>query len=321
MNGSKASQIFAIRPTQTVNKVSLERVWTAGEKDELAVGYNSAVTVKVGSGLFLFAYNKTTQQTDVYALSDGPPWARRVDSKINFDGGPWDSLDAFVFGNVPYLLTYRTDDGTFGFFRLENDFSVSPPYKFALPRNTPTKGFTTVAPFTSLGAQYMLGYNFNDGTVAIFSVAVTPSSTGNVPPLIALNVWYHRWAQGWTRFAFFQMGGANFFFKINTAKLNVNIDHVQDNPAAGTVEVGSYLQSQLPDALSIDVAARVPWNHDEPYLLTYVASNGATVVYLIHTDCQGWTPFGAATTVDSASIVTPYRVGDSTYVLFYRAGK
>ena len=124
-------------------------------------------------------------------------------------------------------------------------------------------------------------------------------------------------APRWTHFAFFQLGGTNFFFKINLDKLNVNIDHIQDNPAAGTVEVGSWLQSQLPDALSVDAAATIPWVHGEPYLVTYIAASGKTEVLHIHGDCQGWDHLWSGPTVAGASLVVPYRVGDLSYVLFY----
>ena len=182
-----------------------------------------------------------------------------------------------------------------------------------------TPGFTTIAPFTSLSGQYFLGYNINDGTVAAFSISVIPTSAGSIPPLIALNVWYHRWARGWTRFVFFQLGGANFFFKINTAKLNVNIDHLQDNPAAGTIEVGTTLQSQLPDALKIDIATLVPWSYGDPYFLTYTASTGQTAVYHIHADCKGWDEAVAQVTTAGATQIISYRIGTSSYALFYGA--
>jgi hypothetical protein len=61
---------------------------------------------------------------------------------------------------------------------------------------------------------------------------------------------YHAAAPGWTRFAFFQYGGANFFLKTNTAKSNVNIDHFNDVLSMGTVEIGSKLD--LPDAQTLN---------------------------------------------------------------------
>jgi hypothetical protein len=92
---------------------------------------------------------------------------------------------------------------------------------------------------------------------------------------------------------------------------------MQDNPALGSVEVGSYLQEQLPDALSITNTAIVPWANGEPMLLTYIAATGATVVYRIHADCQGWTSLHACTAEKRAAQVIPYRIGATSYALFY----
>lgn len=318
---SQLCSIYVIEPTHQVDKVSLEQVWTQGTSEGLGAGYTSLVPIQMSTGLVLCAYNKATQQTDAYMLSAGASWVAPVSSRINLGSEPWDSIDTFRLGNEPYLLAYRAADGIFGIYHLASDLSVSPPFTVYMSRITPTTGFTTVAPFTALGAQYVLGYNWNDGTVAAFSVAVTTSSVGGVPPLRFSNTWYHQWARGWTHFAFFQLGGANFFFKINNDKLNVNIDHLQDNPAAGTVEVGSYLQAQLPDALAIDRVARVPWSNGEPYILTFIASSGETAIYHIHADCLGWTLVAHQTMVAGASLVIPYRADDKTYALFYGGGK
>jgi hypothetical protein len=86
----------------------------------------------------------------------------------------------------------------------------------------------------------------------------------------------------------------------------------------GSIEVGSQLQAQLPDALSIDAAAIIPWASGEPYLLTYIASSGMTAVYRIHSDCLGWTLLVSDTTITGASIAMPYRIGDTSYVLLYQ---
>jgi hypothetical protein len=311
------NSIYSIKPTAT--GVALDQVW-AQATNGLTPGYTSLVPVQVGAATVLFAYNKATRKTDVYTLTDGAPYVRLVSATPDLAGPAWDNVTTFVLGNEPYLMTYEREHGTFGFFRVENDFTVSAPYSFGFVRNTPTHGFTTVAAYSSLGQVFFTGYNFDTGVVANFSLVVTASSSGGVPPLLAQNVWYHQWAKGWTHFAFFQLGGANFFFKINSAKLNVNIDHMQDNPAMGSVEVGSYLQAQLPDALSITNAAHVPWADGEPRLLTYIASSGATVVYRIHPDCQGWTLLGACATVQGASQMIAYRINGSSYALFYQEG-
>lgn len=312
------NSIYSISSAPDDGRVSVEQVWTQSASNGLSAGYTSLVPVQLGEGIILVAYNSATLQTDVYRLTASDPWIQPANSQADLSGGPWDSIATFVLGNETYLLTYRRDTGDFGFFRVAGDLSVSKPYIFTLPRNTPTKGFTTIGPFTSLGQQYVLGYDFDTGTVANFSVTVAPASVGGVPPLLALNIWYHQWAKGWTHFAFFQLGGANFFFKINTAKLNVNIDHIQDNPSLGTVEVGSYLQAQLPNALIIDIVAAVPWANGEPYLLTYIASSGATAIYAIHANCQGWTCLNTSMCITDASQAAIYRIGSTSYALLYQ---
>lgn len=317
MDTAAENRIFSVQPDGS-GKISLQPVWSQTSDPGFASGHTHLVPMQIGNRVILVGYDKQTRATSAYGLNAGDPWVQPLDSRIDLSGGPWDAVDSFVFGNDPYLMTYRSDHGTFSFFKIAADLTASPPYSVAYPRNWPTKGFTTVAPFSSLGAQYVLGYDFEHGTVAIYSLTTVTSAPGGAPALLAQNAWYHTWAKGWTRFAFFQLGGANFFFKINTAKLNVNIDHIQDNPAAGTVEVGSYLQSQLPDAEAIDIAARIPWAHGEPYLLTYIASSGKTDVYRIHGDCQGWTRMGTSPIMTGTKIVTPYRIGDGSFVLFYQ---
>jgi hypothetical protein len=95
----------------------------------------------------------------------------------------------------------------------------------------------------------------------------------------------------------------------------VNIDHLDDNPTLGTGEAGSYLQSQLPDALEIDLA-RAFYLAGDPHLLPY-KSDGTTDFYRVRGDCQGWTKFASLSTVAGATQVVPYQIGDRTYVLFY----
>jgi hypothetical protein len=320
MTTATESRLYAARPGAS-GEVLLQQVWAQSAESGLAPGYSHLVPVHVGNRVILLAYDKANGRTATYSLSDGPPWLEPIDNRIDLAGGPWDVVDTFIFGNAPYVMTYRKDHGAFGFFKIADDLSSSPPYTFANLRKWPnmgfSEGFSTVAPMASLGAQYVLAYSFETGIVAIYSLATITSAANGVPPLLAQNVWYHEWARGWTNFAFFQLGGANFFFKINVDKLNVNIDHIQDNPAAGTVEVGSYLQSQLPDALSINAARRLPWSDGEPYLLTYIASSGKTEILRVHADCLGWTRVNTGQTMPGASVIAPYRVGDTSYVLFY----
>src|SRR5579862_9614656 len=256
----KMSAIYSVNIAAASNP-SLSHQWSG---PALGSGYTSLVPVQVGPRLVLFAFNSETQQLDAYVLSGADPWVQQATSVGKLSGGPWDMLNTFVMGNTRYLLAYRVKAGNFGFFAVAADLSLSAPYIFSASHTTPSDGFTTVAPYTSLSAQYILGYDTTTGRVENLSVTVVPTSTGGVPPLLAVNVWYHFWAPNWKQFAFFQLGGCTFFFKINVSidkatnqpKLqNVNIDHMQDNPAMGSIEVGSQLQSQLPYAAAITSAA------------------------------------------------------------------
>jgi hypothetical protein len=307
------SQIFLIKDQDS--KVTLNSIFS-DDGSILKKGYTSMTPIKIGEETLLFAYNKTTQKMDTFTLYDKDPWVKPKKSGISMPDNSWDTLDTFVLGNNPYLLTYQKDNGIFGIYQVANDLSLSEPYRLRLTRLTPTDGFTTVAPFTSLGQQYFLGYNFDTGTVTSFKIVVETTSEEGSLPLRALNIWYHQWAKNWTHFAFFKFGDSNFFFKINTGKLNVNIDHLQDDPAKGTIEVGSHLQKLMPNALSISNVTEIPWENDEPHILTYVGADGLTSIYRIHADCKGWTKLGESNTQKNSSIISSYRINNS-YTLFY----
>lgn len=313
--------IYSVKAASDSAQGALTQVWAQADSG-LANGYTSVYSASVGGRAVLFAFASATQQLDAYILTGADPFIEKSTSSVKLPppmaNATWDKLRGFVLGNITYLLTYSSKGGQFGFFAVSNDLQISPPTIFTSSHSTPSTGFTEVAPYTSLGTQYIAGYDYSTGRVENFSVSVVPTSTSGTPPLLALNIWYHLWAKGWTNFSFFQLGGANFFFKINKLKLNVNIDHMQDNPALGSVEVGSWLQDQMPDAISITAAGIIPWANSEPYLLTYIASSGVTAFYKIHSDCLGWTPQASTITVKGATLVVNYRIGDTSYVLLYQ---
>ena len=273
-------------------------------------------SLRIGKDTILVAYSKSDQKTDTYRLSSSEPWIEKIDSNIDLSDAKWDLLDTFVLGNNNFLMTYEKERGTFGFYQISDDLSSSNPYRFSNSRATPTQGFSTIAPIEAWGQQYFLGYDFDKGTVASFSLSVKTSSW-NSPPLRAQNIWYHQWSPGWTHFAFFQLGEANFFFKINKNRLNVNIDHILDDPANGGIPIGSHLERKLPDADSISTTSMIPWENGETYLLTHIDEKGTTTIYRINPDCRSFTNLGETNTKKNTSIIVPYRIGNKTFVLFY----
>lgn len=307
------TRIYAVTGTDTSAKLS--SFDTGGAL--LDAGYTSMATLRVGNSTVLYAFDSATKKTDVYELTNSAPFIKKVVSGSDaLDLFAWDSIKSFTLGNRPYLLTYEKKGGTMGFYEVGSDYSLSAPYTFVNRRDWPTKNFSEVTPFVSLGLVYVLGYDVDSGTVAIYSLNVVATGPAGAPPLLMLNVWYHHWAKGWQDFAFFTLGQSNFFFKINKMKLNVNIDHIQDNPAMGTVEIGSWLQAQLPNAMDVTLDAIVPWKNGEILLTTYDDKTHKVNLYRIHPDCEGWTTLDTADGEASAQICS-YTIGSNSYILFY----
>ncbi len=288
---------------------------TAFDGSVLPEGYSSLVVLPDAN--VLYAYNKTTKLTDAYQISIDAPFLSPIfagNSDLNHFA--WDSLRSFVLGNKSYLMGYEKTHGNFGFYEVKSDYTLSKPYTFMNMRSWPTQNFSEVEPFVATGLMYVLCYDDEKGTVAIFSLDVIATSPDNIPPLNMLNVWYHLWARGWEDFAFFQLGQSNFFFKINKAKLNVNIDHVLDSPALGSVEIGSYLQHLLPNALDVSLSSIIPWSDGEPYLATYDGKTSEVNIYRIHADCQGWTNLNTTAVMPTTQMLS-YRINDTSFILFY----
>lgn len=310
------STLFKLRTTG--------RIENAGDIPDLPAGLTLLHAVTHGDRTTLLGYDRATHKVSTWSLSRRAPYLKAVDNEISLaedaDGVKvegWDQLSSFNYGGVTYLLTYAAKEGTFAIFRLDSGLRASAPYSLRLTRNTPTQGYTVVAPFTSLGNQYVLAYSFDTGLVSAFSVTAVADAVGDTPPLLMLNVWYHYWAKNWTRFALFKLGGANFFWKTNTGKLNVNIDHIQDDPSKGTVEVGSYLQSCMPDALDITMVTAATTAHGQPWLVAYRGDTGEARAIHFWADCNGFETADSLVTEKGASGLTSWRLGDASFVLLY----
>ena len=201
-------------------------------------------------------------------------------------------------------MCYRASDGTFAFYKLA--LPLASPVTFSLIHNPGmTRGYTTAKPFLTPRGAAFLGYNQADGSVALYSFADAQANP--------TCVWAHQWAKGWTRFAFFQFGGENFFFKTNVAKLNVNIDHVLDGLTAGTVQVGTNLP--LENALALTVVETLTLANGDPHFVTYMP-DGVATLNRFNGNCQGWTPLAAWNSVPDATHVVPFLIGTDAFVLF-----
>ena len=250
----------------TAQATRLTTVDVAGETHVLMYDRES------GRGLLLRASSATAE----------PP---QHDASILELGPNLDLLDSFVLGNLAYILGYVADGGRVHIFQLTQELRLVGPYTYSRTREPGvTVGFSTIRAFTTYGKVGILGYNDQNGYVALYSVDVLARSTDDLPPLALTNTWSHQWAKGWTRFAFFTQGGAVFFLKTNTWRPNVNVDHVWDH-LQGTTEVASHLDLRDAQEL-VHVIPVIPQGGDT-YFLTYREKNG--VLYRFRGDCAGWT--------------------------------
>ena len=267
--------------------------------------YADLVTTSARGQTYLLGRAAGAAQLDLYQFTPAKPWLKKVDAKAKIDAKT-DILDACLIGNAPHIVAYTAKNGVMLVYALKDDFSLSQPYKFFRNHEpSVTHGFTTLKSFTSFGQVVFLGYNGENGYVAMYTVGVTGTSPTDVPPLLFTPAWAHVWAKGWTRFAFFQLGGENFFLKTNTWKLNVNIDHVMDVLSAGTAEVGTELADKLDNAKDLDICQSFTLVNGEPYFVSYLAKTGALTFYRFHADCLGWTAVAKTTTKKNGSQVVP----------------
>ena len=314
-----APTLYSINDGAERDQLSVRETWSQNGATPLAAGYQHLVTIAAAGQNYLVGIDADGNGS-AFRLTAAAPWITPVPSTISL--GKADIVEPFILGMAPYLLAYEAQEGVFSYFSVTGGLTAqTPPYQFRHPRVPLTQGFTVTKPIVVNSLLNILSYNFKTGDVDIWSLTVTPTpqagSAPGTPPLLMLPLWIHQWAKSWSRFAFFTLGGETFFFKINFGpKLNVNIDHVLDDTTQGTIEVGTWLQSQLDEPTKIDIVAPFTMNGGDPYFVTY-RNDGSTGWFRIHGDCQGWTKAYDGTTIKGATQVVPYQIGDDRFALFY----
>jgi hypothetical protein len=310
--------LYRISPAEKRETLTVNEVWSQDGASPLASGYKQIVPTSVAGHDYLLAFDDSGNGS-AFRVTAKAPWIEPVASKLSL-GGPADIVEPFLIGNNPHLLAYTAEQGTMSFIPIASDLSSQPAYHFARKRAPVTTGFTVTKPLVFNGLVYVLGYSFATGEVDIFSLNVTatpqPGAKPGTPPLLMRPVWVHQWARNWTRFAFFTLGAENFFFKINVGKINVNIDHIMDDPGTGTVEVGTYLQNQLDDPKGVEIVEPFTMNGGDPCFVTY-RKDGRTDFHRIHSDCQGWTKQAGVDAATGVTQIVPYPIGDERFQLFY----
>ncbi len=302
MTGKTA--IYAI--TKTNEALDARQTW---ESDKGAGGFSADYcnfcTMEVEKTTVLAAMNPSGKSIDIYQPAvDGSGLTLRQANRVNI---AYQNLCSFTVAGLPHLLAYDPASGAVDFFEVNGELELKHIYSYCKTYGEVTTGWTTVQAYQYRGMMLLLGYDMNNGKVAIYQLQVTATE-----PLSLTSVWTDDWAEGWTRFSFFQMGGENFFLKSNIKHKHVFIDHLVDNPAEGSHPVGKNLP------LSINMTAVKTFELDgDIHFAAYLAGSGATSLYRIHSDCKGWSDESGFTAVTGGSVVVPFSAGGELFLLVY----
>jgi len=286
-----------------------------GNLPNITTAYTILLPVSLKGRTYLLGHSKGKAKLDAFQFIAKGPRLKRLTGALQIEAGV-DIVETFTLGNRPYLVAYVAKTGMFNIYAIGDSLALSKPLQFARNHELAlSQNFATVKSFLTFGQVAFLGYRNDTGYVAMYTLAVVSQSSGDAPPLRMTPVWSHQWAKGWTRFAFFQLGGENFFFKTNTWKPNVNIDHICDDLATGTVEVGSQMDP-AGTMQSVDIVQPLSVNSGDPYFVAYKKKTGELTLNRIHGDCLGWTKSDTVAAKANAGQVVPVSVAaNKTFLL------
>lgn len=289
--------IYQVNPGREYNELIATPTWS--NPDAMSKDYTEFFSYQVQSKTYVVGYVYQNQQTDTYVF-EGASQGLAKQQSTSLEGA-YNNLSVATFNNNQYLMGYEPSSGHFDFYLIGNDLSYTKVYTFDGPQN-----YTTASLFTYRGALYFMGYEMQNGAVAYYQVTTEGDS------LTAAQIWSDTWAQGWTRFTFFQMAMENFFFKTNTQYNNVNIDHIMDDPADGSHPVGTHLplSQDLTDVEAFYFAG-------DAYFATYQDKTGEATINRFLANGQGWVENTKYKTFTNGRLVVPFYNGDDTFLLFY----
>ncbi len=293
--------IYSIKSGAKANSLDVKNV---ADVDNLHQGYTSFFPFCRDNNTYLLAFDKTSLEADIYSVQNESNLSLECSSQMKES---WDILTPFLLAGQNLFIAYQASSGLYSFFRIEGDLSLKYLYKYQKTYGDVTTGFTTIAPFSYRYGVYYVSYNKENGNVNYSRLTVPANNS-----LYSSKIWSDKWAKGWTRFAFFKMGGENFFLKTNTVYRNVNIDHIMSDPTQGSHPVGTHLD--LTQDLNIVMPFALPGGN--PYFVAY-RNNGKTKFNRINGNCLGWVQEAAITVKENCNSMVPFTLGDKNYLLVY----
>ncbi|MFM0336856.1 hypothetical protein [Paraburkholderia fungorum] len=305
--------IYSISQAPHRGTMDVAQVWTQAA-GELPTGLNQLVSTPWKGGALLIG-STPAGVLSFWTLNATAPFVISAGAAVDL-ATPVDLLRAFVLGGVTYLLGYGAVKGVLRFVALKDDLTLSRPTDYSRTRPPAvTPGWTEAYPVTYLSKQYLVSYDSVNGGVNLFSLVIV-GSNADPAPIEVDNVWAWSWAKGWTRFAFFTLGGENFFLKTNTARLNVNIDHLNLDPNTRSSEVLTFAQNALPNAASLEIVRPFTLTGGAPGFLVY-QSGQPIQFYNIWPNCQGWDNEAQLPATTGLTQIVIYAINNQSYALFY----
>lgn len=270
-------------------------------------GLESFVTFKMNSKTYTIGFDSANKKAIIYNT-----YNKEADQYFTLAGNTDIAfgstiVDVFYMGNIPMLLTYDPTSEYADLVQISEDFKLTSAYQVKIG-----KGLSTVKTFSYRFSQFFIAYDITSGHVEKFEISIPPHQ-----PVYAEKTWSDKWAQGWTRFSFFQLGGENFFIKTNLKYNKVNIDHFMDDPNESSHPV-----------LDMDAPAQMVGLSDvsaftneigDPFFTTY-RSNGEMTFNRINGNCLGWKDLSSETSIKNASDLMSFTVDNKNYVLVYDSG-
>ncbi|MDY8138715.1 hypothetical protein [Aquimarina sp. 2201CG5-10] len=214
------------------------------------------------------------------------------------------NVETFYLAGRPMLLTYDPSSEYAQFIEISDTLELISIYSAKIG-----KGLSTTKPFAYRFGIFFVAYDIENGSVNKYQLSVPANQK-----LYATKTWSDKWAQGWTRFSFFQLGGENFFIKTNIKYDKVNIDHFMDDPDESSHPVANIPAPPQMQGLQ-DVAAFTN-KIGNAFFATY-RDNGEVTFNSIHGNCLGWTDEVQEKAAAGATTILPFTVGTDNYVLVY----
>ncbi|MBO3696962.1 hypothetical protein [Roseivirga sp. E12] len=269
----------------------------------LPTGTSAVANYQLNGETYLVAFNATNSSATTFQAYDeksGMYLIQVATEKIDFGCA---IVEPFYLAGQPMLICYDGSNSEYAnFIQVADDFTLTSVYDAKIG-----EGNTTVKPFAWRYGVFFIAYNMNTGDVAKYQLSV-PSSQG----LYAETVWTDGWAQGWTRFSFFQMGGENFFIKTNVKYNKVNVDHFMDGadePSHPVLNIDAPDQMRGLAAVSAFTDAK-----GFPYFATY-RDTGEMTFNGIYGSVLGWDVESTVTAGAGLSVLNTFMIKDQNFTL------